>query len=179
MWFADSVCYLVLFWHLGSCHRYVKHSRVGTRLSVIANEMVDWTSQRIRVPIVQVFYDRNHHSMIGWHMPTLQCCPHSRLGLTSRNVVKAWRFLIYLVLAHFPCSTYTFPQTCIIHASRALVFDAAKCEGNSNSDFSLQPYTTGRSDIVLKWKPPSHNSIDFKLQIKKWVALDPCIICSY
>lgn len=31
------------------------------------------------------------------------------------------------------------------------------------------PYTTGRSDIVLKWKPPSHNSIDFKLQIKKVV----------
>ncbi|VDP12627.1 unnamed protein product [Heligmosomoides polygyrus] len=25
------------------------------------------------------------------------------------------------------------------------------------------PYTTGRSDIVLKWKPPSHNSIDFKV----------------
>ncbi|KAK6051325.1 mRNA capping enzyme, catalytic domain protein [Cooperia oncophora] len=29
------------------------------------------------------------------------------------------------------------------------------------------PYTPGRSDIVLKWKPPSHNSIDFKLQIRK------------
>uniref|UniRef100_A0A158P8V7 mRNA-capping enzyme n=1 Tax=Angiostrongylus cantonensis TaxID=6313 RepID=A0A158P8V7_ANGCA len=25
------------------------------------------------------------------------------------------------------------------------------------------PYTCGRSDIVLKWKPPSHNSIDFKV----------------
>ncbi|KJH53399.1 mRNA capping enzyme, catalytic domain protein [Dictyocaulus viviparus] len=31
------------------------------------------------------------------------------------------------------------------------------------------PYTSGRSDIVLKWKPPSHNSIDFKLQIRKVV----------
>ncbi|KAE9414727.1 hypothetical protein Angca_002783 [Angiostrongylus cantonensis] len=31
------------------------------------------------------------------------------------------------------------------------------------------PYTCGRSDIVLKWKPPSHNSIDFKLQIRKVV----------
>uniref|UniRef100_A0A7I4YXB1 mRNA-capping enzyme n=1 Tax=Haemonchus contortus TaxID=6289 RepID=A0A7I4YXB1_HAECO len=31
------------------------------------------------------------------------------------------------------------------------------------------PYTPGRSDIVLKWKPPSHNSIDFKLQIRKVV----------
>ncbi|PIO68518.1 mRNA capping enzyme, catalytic domain protein [Teladorsagia circumcincta] len=29
------------------------------------------------------------------------------------------------------------------------------------------PYTPGRCDIVLKWKPPSHNSIDFKLQIRK------------
>ncbi|CAJ0591841.1 unnamed protein product [Cylicocyclus nassatus] len=31
------------------------------------------------------------------------------------------------------------------------------------------PYTPGRSDLVLKWKPPSHNSIDFKLQIRKVV----------
>ncbi|KAK6023452.1 mRNA capping enzyme, catalytic domain protein [Ostertagia ostertagi] len=31
------------------------------------------------------------------------------------------------------------------------------------------PYTPGRCDIVLKWKPPSHNSIDFKLQIRKVV----------
>ncbi|RCN32592.1 mRNA capping enzyme, catalytic domain protein [Ancylostoma caninum] len=31
------------------------------------------------------------------------------------------------------------------------------------------PYTPGRSDIVLKWKPPSHNSIDFRLQIRKVV----------
>ncbi|EYC05020.1 hypothetical protein Y032_0084g1735 [Ancylostoma ceylanicum] len=31
------------------------------------------------------------------------------------------------------------------------------------------PYTPGRCDIVLKWKPPSHNSIDFRLQIRKVV----------
>uniref|UniRef100_A0A1I7XLM0 mRNA_cap_enzyme domain-containing protein n=1 Tax=Heterorhabditis bacteriophora TaxID=37862 RepID=A0A1I7XLM0_HETBA len=31
------------------------------------------------------------------------------------------------------------------------------------------PYTPGRCDIVLKWKPPSHNSIDFKLQIRRVV----------
>ncbi|CAG0879045.1 unnamed protein product [Cyprideis torosa] len=28
-----------------------------------------------------------------------------------------------------------------------------------------EPYTPGRCDSVLKWKPPSHNSVDFKLQI--------------
>ncbi|MFH4980636.1 hypothetical protein AB6A40_007345 [Gnathostoma spinigerum] len=30
-----------------------------------------------------------------------------------------------------------------------------------------EPYKPGRLDTLLKWKPPSHNSIDFKLQIKK------------
>uniref|UniRef100_A0A915BLY8 mRNA-capping enzyme n=1 Tax=Parascaris univalens TaxID=6257 RepID=A0A915BLY8_PARUN len=30
-----------------------------------------------------------------------------------------------------------------------------------------EPYRAGRCDTVLKWKPPSHNSIDFKLQIRK------------
>ncbi|KAK0410615.1 hypothetical protein QR680_005235 [Steinernema hermaphroditum] len=30
-----------------------------------------------------------------------------------------------------------------------------------------KPYLSGRCDFVLKWKPPSHNSIDFKLQIRK------------
>ncbi|TKR60943.1 hypothetical protein L596_028124 [Steinernema carpocapsae] len=30
-----------------------------------------------------------------------------------------------------------------------------------------KPYTAGRCDFILKWKPPSHNSIDFKLQIRK------------
>ncbi|KHJ82650.1 mRNA capping enzyme, catalytic domain protein, partial [Oesophagostomum dentatum] len=30
------------------------------------------------------------------------------------------------------------------------------------------PYSPGRSDLVLKWKPPSHNSIDFRLQIRKY-----------
>ncbi|CAI4222640.1 unnamed protein product [Auanema sp. JU1783] len=29
------------------------------------------------------------------------------------------------------------------------------------------PYLPGRCDKVLKWKPPSHNSVDFKLQIRK------------
>ncbi|PAV67098.1 hypothetical protein WR25_24634 isoform B [Diploscapter pachys] len=29
-------------------------------------------------------------------------------------------------------------------------------------------YKPGRDDAVLKWKPPSHNSIDFRLQIKKF-----------
>src|SRR5699024_10848352 len=27
------------------------------------------------------------------------------------------------------------------------------------------PYTAGRCDSILKWKPPSHNSIDFRLKI--------------
>ncbi|CAD6193611.1 unnamed protein product [Caenorhabditis auriculariae] len=30
-----------------------------------------------------------------------------------------------------------------------------------------QPYSAGRCDTVLKWKPPSHNSVDFKLHIEK------------
>ncbi|GMR59708.1 hypothetical protein PMAYCL1PPCAC_29903, partial [Pristionchus mayeri] len=30
-----------------------------------------------------------------------------------------------------------------------------------------EPYVPGRCDSVLKWKPPSHNSVDFKLQIRK------------
>ncbi|GMS81928.1 hypothetical protein PENTCL1PPCAC_4103, partial [Pristionchus entomophagus] len=30
-----------------------------------------------------------------------------------------------------------------------------------------EPYVAGRCDSVLKWKPPSHNSVDFKLQIRK------------
>ncbi|GMT11423.1 hypothetical protein PFISCL1PPCAC_2720 [Pristionchus fissidentatus] len=30
-----------------------------------------------------------------------------------------------------------------------------------------EPYVPGRCDTVLKWKPPSHNSVDFKLQIRK------------
>lgn len=29
------------------------------------------------------------------------------------------------------------------------------------------PYVPGRCDLVLKWKPPSHNSVDFKLKIVK------------
>ncbi len=29
----------------------------------------------------------------------------------------------------------------------------------------LQPYTPGRDDKILKWKPHTHNSIDFKLQV--------------
>ncbi|KAK8374884.1 hypothetical protein O3P69_009724 [Scylla paramamosain] len=31
----------------------------------------------------------------------------------------------------------------------------------------LDPYQTGRCDHVLKWKPASHNSVDFKLKIVK------------
>ncbi|CAI5438289.1 unnamed protein product [Caenorhabditis angaria] len=30
-----------------------------------------------------------------------------------------------------------------------------------------RPYTPGRCDSVLKWKPPSHNSVDFLLRIEK------------
>ncbi|KHN80906.1 mRNA-capping enzyme [Toxocara canis] len=30
-----------------------------------------------------------------------------------------------------------------------------------------EPYRAGRCDTLLKWKPPSHNSIDFKLQIRR------------
>lgn len=30
-----------------------------------------------------------------------------------------------------------------------------------------EPYAPGRCDTLLKWKPPSHNSIDFKLKIEK------------
>ena len=30
-----------------------------------------------------------------------------------------------------------------------------------------QPYVAGRCDEVLKWKPPSHNSVDFKVKIQK------------
>src|SRR5699024_9795261 len=26
------------------------------------------------------------------------------------------------------------------------------------------PYTCGRCDAILKWKPPSHNSVDFRLK---------------
>lgn len=40
-------------------------------------------------------------------------------------------------------------------------------ETSWRSEVSLQPYRAGRCDTVLKWKPPSHNSIDFKLQIRK------------
>lgn len=32
-----------------------------------------------------------------------------------------------------------------------------------------KPYITGRCDIVLKWKPPSHNSIDFRVRVEKIV----------
>lgn len=32
---------------------------------------------------------------------------------------------------------------------------------------SLRQYETGRCDKVLKWKPPSHNSVDFLLKITK------------
>ena len=32
---------------------------------------------------------------------------------------------------------------------------------------SKKPYIAGRDDDILKWKPSSHNSIDFKLQIFK------------
>lgn len=31
-----------------------------------------------------------------------------------------------------------------------------------------KPYETGRCDKVLKWKPPSHNSVDFLLKIEKY-----------
>ncbi|CAL2030748.1 unnamed protein product [Caenorhabditis brenneri] len=31
-----------------------------------------------------------------------------------------------------------------------------------------KPYETGRCDKVLKWKPPSHNSVDFQLKIEKF-----------
>ena len=34
-------------------------------------------------------------------------------------------------------------------------------------NFLLQPYTAGRCDKVLKWKPPSHNSVDFLLNIRR------------
>ncbi|CAJ0956615.1 unnamed protein product, partial [Mesorhabditis belari] len=30
-----------------------------------------------------------------------------------------------------------------------------------------EPYIAGRQDSVLKWKPPSHNSVDFLLQIRR------------
>uniref|UniRef100_A0A1I7U445 mRNA guanylyltransferase n=1 Tax=Caenorhabditis tropicalis TaxID=1561998 RepID=A0A1I7U445_9PELO len=30
-----------------------------------------------------------------------------------------------------------------------------------------RPYETGRCDKVLKWKPPSHNSVDFLLKVEK------------
>ncbi|KAF1768750.1 hypothetical protein GCK72_000563 [Caenorhabditis remanei] len=32
-----------------------------------------------------------------------------------------------------------------------------------------RPYETGRCDKVLKWKPPSHNSVDFLLKIERHV----------
>ena len=32
-------------------------------------------------------------------------------------------------------------------------------------DFFFQKYECGRDDKILKWKPSSHNSVDFKLQI--------------
>ena len=35
------------------------------------------------------------------------------------------------------------------------------------NDCLFQPYTPGRDDNILKWKPSSHNSIDFKLMISK------------
>ncbi|GAA6079194.1 mRNA-capping enzyme, partial [Tachysurus ichikawai] len=28
-------------------------------------------------------------------------------------------------------------------------------------------YKPGRCDEILKWKPPSHNSVDFRLKISK------------
>lgn len=31
--------------------------------------------------------------------------------------------------------------------------------------FLLKPYIAGRCDEVLKWKPHTHNSVDFKLKI--------------
>ena len=37
----------------------------------------------------------------------------------------------------------------------------------SDSFSFLQPYTCGRCVDVLKWKPPSHNSVDFRLKIVK------------
>lgn len=33
------------------------------------------------------------------------------------------------------------------------------------TNFKFQPYLAGRCDDVLKWKPSSMNSIDFKLKI--------------
>ncbi|XP_039603937.1 mRNA-capping enzyme [Polypterus senegalus] len=58
-----------------------------------------------------------------------------------------------------------------IHASRKLV------EGSFTSQVShevdgliFQPcgkYKPGRCDEILKWKPPSHNSVDFRLKIAK------------
>lgn len=32
---------------------------------------------------------------------------------------------------------------------------------------SKKPYTAGRDDDVLKWKPSTHNSVDFKLVVQK------------
>ncbi|VDM98665.1 unnamed protein product [Thelazia callipaeda] len=31
----------------------------------------------------------------------------------------------------------------------------------------FQPYCCGRCDTLLKWKPPSHNSVDFQLRIRR------------
>ncbi|KAJ6222243.1 hypothetical protein RDWZM_000788 [Blomia tropicalis] len=40
------------------------------------------------------------------------------------------------------------------HEIDGLIFQPVRC-----------PYTSGRCDAILKWKPPSHNSIDFRLKI--------------
>ncbi|XP_043922911.1 mRNA-capping enzyme [Protopterus annectens] len=58
-----------------------------------------------------------------------------------------------------------------IHTSRKLL------EGNFAREVSHEvdglifqpngPYKPGRCDDILKWKPPSHNSVDFRLQISR------------
>uniref|UniRef100_A0A8R1I099 mRNA-capping enzyme n=1 Tax=Caenorhabditis japonica TaxID=281687 RepID=A0A8R1I099_CAEJA len=49
--------------------------------------------------------------------------------------------------------------------------DFKKCVGHEIDGLIFQPtdrpYETGTCDTVLKWKPPSHNSVDFKLKIEK------------
>lgn len=49
-----------------------------------------------------------------------------------------------------------FTKASLGHEPDGLVFQPAK-----------EPYKTGRDDNILKWKPSSHNSIDFKLRISQ------------
>uniref|UniRef100_A0A672JXN1 mRNA-capping enzyme n=1 Tax=Sinocyclocheilus grahami TaxID=75366 RepID=A0A672JXN1_SINGR len=46
---------------------------------------------------------------------------------------------------------------------RYLIYDIIKFNVNWNND----KYKPGRCDDILKWKPPSHNSVDFRLKITK------------